>query len=472
MSRLTIVERELDSVPIKSQSLEVIESLIEKYKAVVEQKKQEQPEYTAAFDKNLEVFLTKSENLKKKIENYVNNIRKTFEKTYDLAKNGADNINKSVNNALSAETIFNHLRKVLGAHNLLVNYVLTLHSDDEVLTDEWEKYKNNLTKVITNSRANLSDSQILTQAQFLNLGFVNGTNNIFPVATLPEIPETAVQAIIVPKKMTDEVFRMGEMLLPKEYDGNPAKLKRFLDALELFDKSVADQQALKVSFVKTRLTEGARDVIGAETTIAELIQRFTSAIKTPSSDDMILKMQGARQKGTALEHAKVIEDLASQLRRAYINEGVPLNMAEQYVIRETKKNLIGAVRADRAKTVLDAGAFKSAEEVTAKFVSVAPTEDQVRSQLYYRQGRGGRNNQRGHYSNRGRRGQNGNYNRNFNQNNNYNRNRNRNYNNNNNNYNNSNYNNNNRGRRTAAFDATPENGAGPQRQELGGDYEQ
>ena len=77
-----------------------------------------------------------------------------------------------------------------------------------------------------------------------------------------------------------DYFKLAQNLLPNEFDGSPEKLQTFIDALTLLATNTEAQMVPNaISFVKTRLTGKARDVITNEVTLQAIIQTLRDSIK-------------------------------------------------------------------------------------------------------------------------------------------------------------------------------------------------
>lgn len=332
------------------------------------------------------------------------------------------------------------------SNNLIekVNKVILFGSTIEKTGKEQEAFQNLWNKLYPN----------------LNKAFVRLQLPIILTETI--LTETLPTQTIVPMEAS-EYFKLAENILPREFDGSPEKLQTFLDALTLLSaNTTATLQDNGVSFVKTRLTGKARDVISTEATIADIQTRLRNTIKPETATHLIDKFKGLKLEQSKTEFIKEVENVSNKLRRSFISEGVPIAVADTYTTRHTVEALIKNSPSNKIKIVLESSAFKTSEEATAKFsalVNETPPEHNVSFyRNYQRQGRkpnyynNYRQNNPRNQDDRNRRPNN----RNNNYNNNYQQNNRSNYQNNRNNY----QNRNNNSRQTSAMSS--ENIGGPQ----------
>lgn len=211
----------------------------------------------------------------------------------------------------------------------------------------------------------------------------------------------------------------SKVLFP--FNGEPENLQSFVDALTLINTIRGGHEQVAVTQIKTHLRGNARAMITNEATILEIIARLQARIKSPTSDEILSKLNAvdARQK-TPQEYATIVEELGNKLKMSYIAEQIPVERAEEKAAKDAIRTIITSSGNNSVINVLQAADLKTVAAVTTKFLEVRTTQQQ--HMMHYRGNRG--NNARG---NRGKK----NYN-NYNNSGNYN-----NY------YNNGNYNNNN-----------------------------
>lgn len=179
-----------------------------------------------------------------------------------------------------------------------------------------------------------------------------------------------------------DFFTLASKLVHNQFDGSPDNLRSFLDALELLNSISTGQTANAVHFVKTRLTGKARDLITNETTIEQIIEKLKAGIKGDNSRLLTAKILNFKQnsKDTAA-YATEIENLAESLKRAYINEGVPYEVAGTYTTETVVRSLSQNANSEKARLIVEAGTFNTVQEVVTKLVNSA-TNNSVSNVFY------------------------------------------------------------------------------------------
>lgn len=213
-----------------------------------------------------------------------------------------------------------------------------------------------------------------------------------------------------------EFFNLASKIVPQDFDGSPDKLRSFLDALNLVKGNADDHSENAVAFIKTRLTGKARDLITDEASVDQIITTLKNGVKGESSRAVASKLLNCRQNTKdSVTYSSEIEALAANLKRAYINEGVPVDTAQLYTTENVVKSLSQNANSERVRIVMEAGSFGTVQEAVAKFVNVNPSSGA--SNVFYVRQRGNNNFNRNCNNHRSRanfrsnynRGQNSNY---------------------------------------------------------------
>jgi hypothetical protein len=225
------------------------------------------------------------------------------------------------------------------------------------------------------------------------------------------VPNTCIE-IIDPNIIDDELseseldmatsaidfFNLASKLIPSEFNGSVDKLQTFLDALTLLSLNVGENENNAVAFIKTRLVGKARDLVTTETTILQIKEALSKGIKGESSRNLSQKLLNLKQNNkdnTAF--AADIELLADKLKKSYISEGVPNEIAETYATDTSVRALCLNATAEKARLIMEAGSFRSIQEVVTKFSSLPYQNNQTNNVFYIN-----RNNNRGFRSNNNR----------------------------------------------------------------------
>lgn len=276
-----------------------------------------------------------------------------------------------------------------------------------------------------------------------------------------------------PKNMADTVanFLTSAAKLLPDFDGTYINLQRFIDAINLVNLIKSTHDEVAVSLIKSKLTGTARNLITTENTIAEIVAKLKSSIKSEDTQAVTAKLVNAKQNNKPTnEYVEEIETLTKQLEMAYISDGLSSEIAKKYSTQTAVKALTKNAKSDKAKLLLQAGNFNQLSDIVTKFVELSnEAEDVFRINMvqynpnYRNNPRRNSNRGSSRYNYRGRGGRDNNNNnqqqrRSYNQNRNYQRNRN----------NNQNQNNGRNGNRNVrAIDAASENGYSPQQAQLG-----
>lgn len=184
---------------------------------------------------------------------------------------------------------------------------------------------------------------------------------------LVEMPLTAV-----------EFFNLASKIVPNEFDGAPDKLLSFIDALSLLSLNSEGHVNNAIAYVKTRLIGKARDLITNEVTLEAIINTLKKGIKGDSSRLLTAKILNLKQNNkNAVGYATEIESLASSLKRAFINEGVPCEVAENYATETTVKAFSQNASTEKARIIMEAGTFNTIQDAVTKFVNTSPQSNDV-----------------------------------------------------------------------------------------------
>lgn len=167
-----------------------------------------------------------------------------------------------------------------------------------------------------------------------------------------------------------DFFNLAGKIISSEFDGSLEKFPSFLDALELLKCNTGDHTANAVAFVKTRLIGKARALITVENNIDDIITALKNGIKGESSSSLASKMLNFKQNSRdTVSYSTSIESLAEKLKRSFISEGVPAQVAEKYTTETTVKALSKNASLEKTRWLMEAGTFNNVQEVITKFIN-------------------------------------------------------------------------------------------------------
>lgn len=198
-----------------------------------------------------------------------------------------------------------------------------------------------------------------------------------------------------------------------EFDGSPEHLQRFLDALNLVNANVETHMASAVQLTKTKLIGTARNYITNEATLEAISETLTNNVKGESTKAVIAKLMSVKQMGKSPNaFIKEIESLTTCLKRAFITDGVPANLADDYATQNAVIAMTANATNEKVKLIMEAGQFNTMNDAVAKFVAssteqtsgsvmYANRSNRGRGANYYTRGYNNNNNRGNNYHSRG-----------------------------------------------------------------------
>jgi len=199
------------------------------------------------------------------------------------------------------------------------------------------------------------------------------------------------------------------------FDGKAENLTSFIDALQIIESIKGEHEELAVSIIKTKLKGVARNLIGNETTITEVISRLRGNVKGETVEVLSAKLMNLQQRNkTANQYTQEIEQMTKALEGAFITDGLSLELARSYSTQHAVKAMTKNCTIDKVKLIMQAGTFSTMNDAVSKFVnSVTEATGQSNTVLYFknypqRGSNRGRGNYRGNF-----RGNHNNYNKNY-----------------------------------------------------------
>lgn len=179
-------------------------------------------------------------------------------------------------------------------------------------------------------------------------------------------------------KMAKVDIKTGATLI-HVYDGNPTNLDTFLDSVALFadlvdnDNAAASQdvknaaKATALRFIKTRLTEAARQAIPENATLDQLIDALkANCSPKTTADNVLAKLKSTRQSTSAEAFCTEVEKLTQELKTIYIRNRIPADVATQMATKSGVDALIAGTKNSETKTILRAGMFTKINDAIQK----------------------------------------------------------------------------------------------------------
>lgn len=201
------------------------------------------------------------------------------------------------------------------------------------------------------------------------------------IATMPSFDVKSATAIVQP------------------YDGSHDALNTFVDSANLLKELTSEEHmAVAIRFIKTRLTGKARlglpDVLNS---IDELINDVKTRCKgTVTSESIVAKLKGTKQRGDTEKFCNTIEYLCNQLQATYVEIGVPAAVAKQMATKAGVEALTSGVSNNETRIILKAGTFADVNQAIQKVTENATTNNDTQILAYKANPR---HTERNHFSN-------------------------------------------------------------------------
>lgn len=166
----------------------------------------------------------------------------------------------------------------------------------------------------------------------------------------------------VPKPIMAFDLKQASSLV-EVFDGSPEKTDVFVDsATLLFEVTNAAQRPVLFKFLKTRLTGKARRALTAD--VGEDPQRLINKVKEvcliqQSPEVLMAKLRACQQKGSVEGFCKEIDTLADKLGEIYVQQKVPVDVANKLARKAGVDALIAGIKTPETKTILKAGQYDS-----------------------------------------------------------------------------------------------------------------
>lgn len=262
----------------------------------------------------------------------------------------SNNLKKSVNTNYKTETL---LAKLNYANQLFA------HIEEQLILNEDKIPVGTLNFLIKASR----------EANFNITSIIQRKLNINSKANQCNQRET--MALVVDVKL-------GTTLVPI-YDGNPENLESFLDAARLFQQIVnttfeAGTQAQKdaaaqtvVQFVRTRLTNKARQSITAGQTLTQMLDAINLHCASKiTADSLIAKLKTIKRSDDLNDYCEKVDKLCAQLKSTYVKDNIPQDTADKMAKKCGIEALIRGVKNPESRVILKAGSFDTLNDAVQK----------------------------------------------------------------------------------------------------------
>lgn len=205
------------------------------------------------------------------------------------------------------------------------------------------------------------------------------------------------------KMEVPDFMRLCANTINYKYEGEATGLTPFINAIELLEQIATTNplQAILISFLKTKLVGKAGEALTAEdNNLAAIKAKLKLKIKPESSKVLEGRLSALKMDRQSLqEFSKTAEDLADQLKRSLVMEGIPDHKANEMTVEKTIKMCRASARSDVVKSILAATTFENSKEVIAKLIVEIGNHNEEKQVLAYRSFRN-QNNQNQNQNNR------------------------------------------------------------------------
>jgi len=211
------------------------------------------------------------------------------------------------------------------------------------------------------------------------------------------IEKTFSQDKLIMSLSIPDFLKLAASTINRNYSGDPLALQSFIDSVNLL-KALATTNELKeflTTFILSKLEGKAREAIeGTPGSAQEIVENLKGKIKCESSKIIEGRMRALNADRTSIsEFAKQAEDLAENLKRSLVMEGISSSKANEMTIEKTVEMCRQSARTDLVKSVLAATKFSDPKEVVAKYIIEINTESKERQILAYKVNRNRNRNQ-------------------------------------------------------------------------------
>lgn len=290
---------------------------------------------------------------------------------------------------LNDDTYTDKLRKEVKSRNdFLKDDLNILNSDIEVPQDISKKIQiDDDDDENKNTSNNNDDSKKVTPTPSIDVPTKNNKTIDPPIPDIKPYPEPANndnkevdkktnsnKPEPIKTKMTltaNDYYSICSRQLNYTYDGEPIGLPPFIDSIVLLQTMDEQNQYTNIltRIIWSKLKGKAREYVPENSTVEEIKQILQNKIKVPSSKIVQGKFMALQADKTNLtDYATKAEELAEQLKRAYISEKIPNETANKMTIEQTIELCAKNTHSTQTKSVLEASQFDDAKEVIAQFI--------------------------------------------------------------------------------------------------------
>lgn len=184
--------------------------------------------------------------------------------------------------------------------------------------------------------------------------------------------------------------------LIQNYDGSVNGLDTFIDSVNLLKDITAEAHIpTAIKFIKTRVSGKARSALPINPqTFEEIINPIKQACQSTETPDSILaKLKAIPNKGDKQKLCDEVETLTQKLSTLYINNKIPIDVAQQMATKAGVDALINGVSNSELKIILKANEFNTIQKAIQK---INETKTDQTSQVFsiqsnHQRGRGRKN---------------------------------------------------------------------------------
>lgn len=184
----------------------------------------------------------------------------------------------------------------------------------------------------------------------------------------------------------------------KNYSGEFDELNSFLINISIIEEAIPSTfQTLATQCIRGKLQGAAASFVPANaTTYSEITTALKNNIKPNTTKVIEAKLSATRFDNHNLtKFSEEVEKIANQLYQTFINEGIPISVANELTISRVVETCRKSAKNDLVKSVLASTTFDTPKAVLSKFVTEVADQNKDMQFLAFQRQRPNNNAQRG-----------------------------------------------------------------------------
>jgi hypothetical protein len=171
---------------------------------------------------------------------------------------------------------------------------------------------------------------------------------------------------------SDKLIDIISKLFPNDYDGNPIRLEQTVKIITSIKNLVTEESNITaaISLIQLKLIGKASDCLPNEiTSFDEIIYALKKTCKGQSSIQLTTSLEGIKLMDRT-SFVPRIREASNKLQTAYVNEGVPKNVAKNYCINAVSSSIKRQLPNNTVMVAAMNQSFESMDDLIQKFESI------------------------------------------------------------------------------------------------------